>query len=146
MSSIENSSKSDGLLDTNVLIHALMSDSHTDECEAFLSMIESGQRSARLETYIVHEMTYALSRQLNLSKHEIVAILLRIIQWPGIECDRQLLSGSLVRWRDRPALSFIDALLATQASLSQTRVFTKNIKDFADAGIEVPQPLANYTP
>lgn len=118
MSSFESSGKSDGLLDTNVLIHSLMSDSHTAECKAFLEMLESGERAARLETYIVHEMTYALSRQVHLAKLEIVTLLLRMVQWPGIDCDRQVLEGALVRWRDRPDLSFIDALLASQASLA----------------------------
>lgn len=146
MSSFGSSGTSDGLLDTNVLIHSLMNDAHTAECGAFLESLESGERTVRVEAYIVHEMTYALSRQVHLSKPAIASILLGIIQWPGIECDKQLLAGAIVRWRDRQGVSFIDALLASQATISQTRVFTINVKDFQDLEIEVSSPLSSYTP
>jgi len=139
------SSVSDGLLDTNVVIHSLMSDSHSEECRAFLASLEAGQRSARLEPYVVHEITYVMVRQLKLSKSEIASILLRIVQWPGIECDKELLNRAILHWRDHAGPSFIDALLASQAVLSQTRVFTINVKDFDGMGIEVPKPLSNYS-
>lgn len=144
MKPLDTSSKNDGLLDTNVVIHSLMSDSHAEECREFLTSLEAGQRRAQLEPYIVHEITYVLARQLKFSRSEIASILLRIVQWPGIECNKDLLNGALLRWRDRPGLSFVDALLASQAILSQTRVFTINVKDFADAEIEVPKPLSKY--
>lgn len=139
------SSVSDGLLDTNVVIHSLRSDSHAEECRAFLDSLEVGQRSVRLEPYVVHEITYVMSRQLKFTKNETVSILLRIVQWPGVECERELLNCALLRWRDHAGLSFIDALLASQAVLSKTRVFTINVKDFDDVGIEVPKPLSNYS-
>lgn len=139
------SSVSDGLLDTNVIIHSLMQDAHSEECRAFLASLEAGQRSVRLEPYIVHETTYVLARQLGLSRAEVVEILLRIVQWPGVECDRELLNRALLRWRDRAGLSFIDALLGSQALIEQTRVFSINVKDFKDLGIYVPSPLADYS-
>jgi predicted nucleic acid-binding protein len=139
------SSVSDGLLDTNVVIHSLMSDIHAEECRAFLDSLEVGQRRVGLEPYVVHEITYVMSRRLKFAKDEIVSILLRMVQWSGIECDRELLNRALLLWRDRAGLSFIDALLASQAVLSQTRVFTINVKDFDDVGIEVPKPLSNYS-
>jgi predicted nucleic acid-binding protein len=146
MSSFGVSSKSDGLLDTNVLIHSLMVDTHSEECATFLMSLEAGERSARLEPYIVYEMTYVMSRHLKLSKSEIVSILLRIVQWPGIQCDNLLLSGALLRWRDRPGVSFVDALLASQAILNSAAVFTINTKDFEDLEIRIPKPLTSYTP
>lgn len=146
MKSLVASLVSDGLLDTNVIIHSLRNDSHAEECRAFLASLEAGERRAQLEPYVVHEITYVLVRQLKFSKHEVVSTLLRIVQWPGIECDRELLNRALLRWRDRAGLSFIDALLASQAVLSQTRVFTINVKDFDDIGVKVLKPLSNYSP
>ncbi len=146
MKPFDASSKCEGLLDTNVVIHWLMNDSNSEQCRAFLASLESGHRVVRLEPYIVHELTYVMARRLKLSKHETASILLRIVQWPGIECDKNLLNGALLRWRDRPGLSFIDALLASEAILGQTRIFTINVGDFDEPGIEVPKPLDNYTP
>jgi len=146
MKPFDASLKSDGLLDTNVVIHWLMNDANSEQCRGFLASVESGNRVVRLEPYIVHELTYVMSRRLKLSKHETASILLRIVQWPGIDCDKNLLNGALLRWRDRPRLSFVDALLASEAILSQTRVFTINVGDFDEPGIEIPQPLDNYTP
>jgi len=146
MSSFGASSKSEGLLDTNVLIHSLMVDAHSEECGAFLKSLEAGERCARLEPHIVHEMTYVMLRHLRLSKPEIVSILLRIVQWPGIQCDKLLLSGALLRWRDRPSVSFVDALLASHAILNAAPVFTINVKDVEDLEIEIPKPLSSYMP
>lgn len=140
------SSKTDGLLDTNVVIHSLMNDSNSEECRAFLDLVRKGKRIVRLEPYIVHEITNVLARRIKLSRPESVSILLRMIQWPGIECDRNLLNGALLKWRDHPELSFIDALLVSDAILNQTRIFTINVDDFADYGIDVPKPLSSYIP
>jgi predicted nucleic acid-binding protein len=137
---------SDGLLDTNVVIHSMMNDPHADECREFLASLEEGSRNAQLEPYVVHEISYVLARLLRFSKDDIVSMLLRIVQWPGIQCDKDLLNRALLRWRDRAGLSFVDALLASQAELSQTRIFTINVKDFEDVGVEVPKPLRNYSP
>jgi predicted nucleic acid-binding protein len=146
MKLIDASSKGDGLLDTIVVIHSLMNDDNSEECRMFLASVEHAQRIVRLEPYILHEITYVMARRLKLSKHEAVAILLQIVQWPGIECDKNLLNGALLRWRDRPGLSFIDALLASEAILSQSRIFTINAGDFDEPGIDVPKPIDNYTP
>ena len=140
------SSKIDGLLDTNVVIHSLMNDSNSEECRAFLDLVQKGERTVRLEPYIVHEITYVLARRIKLSKPESVSILLRINQWPGVQCDKNLLNGAILKWRDRPGMSFIDALLASDALLNETRIFTINVDDFADDEIEIPNPLSSYTP
>lgn len=137
---------SDGLLDTNVLVHFLLRDDRTEECRAFLRLVQSGERRVRLEVYVVHELTFVLSRVIKqMTRSDIVEFILQIISWPGIDCDRDLLAGTIDRWR-LPGISFVDALLATQARMSGDRVFTVNAKDFKDVGVEVPEPLWNYTP
>jgi predicted nucleic acid-binding protein len=138
---------SDGLLDTNVLVHSILDDIPSEECRKFLAMVEAGERRVRLEVYVVHELTFVLGRvRRQMSRQEIVEFLYQVIEWPGIECDRELLIGTLDRWQQRKGIAFVDALLATQARLSNTRIFSKNVREFRDTGIEVPEPLWNYTP
>lgn len=50
----------DGLLDTNVVVHAHTTDARSEECRRFLRALESGTVRARLEPLILHELSYAL--------------------------------------------------------------------------------------
>jgi predicted nucleic acid-binding protein len=132
----------DGLLDTNVVIHSLSDDVRSEECRRFLRAVELGHFRVRLESYVVHELTYSIPRLIKQMKRDEVALFLgNILEWPGIECDRDLLAAAFSRWRRNPALSFVDALLATTALQQDTKVFTKNVRDFADSGVETPDPL-----
>lgn len=127
--------QSEGLIDTNVFIHALREDERSHECRAFLELLRVGERRLRLEPYIVHELTFVIGRVLKqMSREETVDFIREIIEWPGIECERGLLSDALVRWQ-RPGIAFADALLATQAQLDGTVVFTVNAEHFADLGV-----------
>lgn len=127
--------QSDGLIDTNVFIHALRGDDRSQECREFLKLLRTGERRVRLEPYVVHELTFVIGRVLKqMSREETVAYIREVIEWPGIDCDRELLLGALIRWQ-RPGIAFADALLATQARLSDTVVFTVNTKHFADVGV-----------
>lgn len=132
---------SDGLLDTNVLVHFLLRDDRSGECREFLALVQAGQRRARLEACVVHELTFVLGRVLKqMTRADIVAYLRQIISWPGTDCDQALLLGALDRWQ-RPGVAFVDALLITQARLGEGRIFAINAKDVRDADVDVPDPL-----
>jgi predicted nucleic acid-binding protein len=78
----------DGLVDTNVFIHALATDEHTEECQRFLALLEGGALSARLEVAVLHELSYMLKRfQKLMTRDDIGAYLLGVLGWPGIEAD-----------------------------------------------------------
>ncbi len=125
----------DGLIDTNVFIHALRGDGRSHECREFLKLLRTGERRVRLEPYVVHELTFVIGRVLKqMTREETAAYIHEVINWPGVESDRELLVGALDRWQ-RPGIAFADALLATQAQLNNTVVFTVNTKHFADVGV-----------
>lgn len=137
----------DGLLDTNVVIHALRRDHRSDECREFLALVSTGERRVRLEVFIVHELLYVMRRVFKQkSRQELADSLIEIIAWPGVDCERQLLLTALERWKNTPGLEFPDALLVARAQMDSTRVFTTNVKDFLGAGVEIPNPLLDYTP
>ena len=141
------SMQTEGLIDTNVFIHALKRDQNSQECLEFLSLVRSGERRVRLELYVVHELTFVISRVLKqMTIPETADYIREVIEWPGIDCDRELLLGALARWQQRPGIAFVDAALATQAQLNDTIVFSINSKDFADVGVDAPRPLSSYTP
>ena len=65
---------SEGLVDTNVFIHAHASDRFSAECRAFLRALEQGQVRARLEPIILHELSYALPRYVKqMTRQEVAA-------------------------------------------------------------------------
>jgi hypothetical protein len=64
-----------------------------------------------------------------------------VLRWPGIVGDKELMMNAVARWADKPELGFVEAYLAAQADRDNCPVYTKNVRDFADQGIEVPDPL-----
>jgi predicted nucleic acid-binding protein len=133
----------DGLIDTNVFVHAYMSDTHTDDCKRFLAALSRGDARAHLEGIVVHELTYVFPRVIKQFNRESVAdLLLNVLEWPGIHCDdKALFAETLTRWKLTPGLSFADALLAARAIAQGIPVFTKNIRELVRQGAMVPDPL-----
>ncbi len=52
----------EGLVDTNVFVHAFMNDDRTEECVAFLDGVRSGVTRAEIHPLVVHELTYTFVR------------------------------------------------------------------------------------
>jgi predicted nucleic acid-binding protein len=131
-----------GRIDTNVFVHALKDDPQSEECRSFIRLLQNGHVRARLEPYVVHELSYILPRRLqDWNRRQLGAYLLNLIEWPGIECDRPLLQSVIVRWSTGPQISFVDAILWAEALRDGTPVYTKNNKDFVGGDVEVPNPL-----
>ncbi len=138
-------SKSHGLLDTNVIVHALRNDADSDMCRRFMDELMRGERRAYLAPYVVHELTYVLGRHFKqMTRSDIAMLLGELVAWPGIDCDQELLTEALRRWGKRSELAFVDALLTTEAARQASRVFTRNIRDFVAEDVAVPDPLDNY--
>lgn len=132
-----------GRVDTNVFVHALKDDPQSAECRAFVLLLKEGTIRARLEPYVVHELAYILPRRLpDWNREQIAAFLLNLLDWPGIESDRQVLESALVQWGQSPKLSFVDAILVAESSRDGSPIYTKNVKDFENRGVEVPDPLS----
>jgi predicted nucleic acid-binding protein len=132
----------EGLLDTNLFIHAQSTDLHSDECRRFLAALEQGNARARLEPLVLHELSYVLPHYLKqLTREQIAQYLLSVLSWVGVEGDIELMVETVQRWGRTPRLSFVDAYLAARATELQCPVYTQNVRELVGQGIEVPQPL-----
>jgi predicted nucleic acid-binding protein len=131
----------DGLLDTNILVHALTRDKQSEECRHLLRAVRTGQVPAVLDPLVVHEATYSLQRVVRLSRTDAADYLLDILSWPGIVADRAVLIDALGRWRASTALGFVDAFLAARATRDGVPVYTKNVRELTGQGATVPDPL-----
>jgi predicted nucleic acid-binding protein len=132
----------EGVLDTNVFLHAQTTDAHSEECRRFLAALEQGQVRARLEPLVLHELSYSLTHYLKqLTREQIAQYLLSVLSWAGVEGDIELMVETVERWGHTPRLSFVDAYLATVATEWQCPVYTKNVRDLESQGVEVPRPL-----
>jgi predicted nucleic acid-binding protein len=137
----------DGLLDTNVFLHAQTHDHWSEECRRFLAAVERGQVHARLEPMVLHELSYAMRHYLKQASREDTArYLLGILRWPGVEGDKEVLIEAVERWERTPGLGFVDAYLSVVASREGRPVYTKNIREFVGQGIHVPEPLPEPSP
>jgi predicted nucleic acid-binding protein len=132
----------DGLLDTNIIIHARSGDEHSLECREFLRQLHGGRIQVQVDSLIVHELTYALPRYVKqLGRKDVAAYLISIIEWPGVIANKALLVEALTRWGNTPGLGFVDAYLATRARIEDRPVYTKNVRELASCGAVVPDPL-----
>jgi predicted nucleic acid-binding protein len=132
----------DGLLDTNVFIHAHATDRFSDECRRFLFAVEQGEVPAHLEPLILHELSYALPHYVKqMTRAQVAEYLLMVLSWKGVQGDKDLMVDAVERWRSTSGLSFTDAYLAALARRRQCAVYTKNVREFEGQGVAVPQPL-----
>jgi predicted nucleic acid-binding protein len=132
----------DGLIDTNVFIHAHTTDQLSDECRNFLAALAEGRLRARVEPLILHELSYALPRYVKQMTHDdIAAYLLMVLGWDGVQGDKGVMADAVERWWPTPGLSFADAYLAALAAQQECAVYTKNVRELVGQGVEVPQPL-----
>ena len=136
----------EGLLDTNVFLHAQSTDEHSEECRRFLGALELGHRHARLEPLVLHELFYALRHYVKqMTREEIAEYLLMVLGWKGVRAETDLLVDTVERWRHTPRLAFVDAYLAARALRTQSPVFSKNVKELSAQGVDFPQPLPYAT-
>ena len=132
----------DGLLDTNVFIHAHARDALTAECRAFLAALERGHVGAVMDALVLHELSYALPHYVKqMTRASVAEYLLMVLSWPGVRGDKDILVETVMRWQAAPTLAFVDAYLATVAHQRGCPVFGKNVKDLAGQGVSVPTPL-----
>jgi predicted nucleic acid-binding protein len=131
-----------GLVDTNVFIHAISNDAHSDECAAFLEALERGEVEARLDALVLHELSYALSHyRRDLSRDDVADYLVTVVALDGIVAEKALLVDAITRWRAGGRLAFVDAYLAAVAARDGVPVYTKNSRELRAQGVEVPEPL-----
>lgn len=136
------SSASEGLIDTNVFLHSLTTDQHSEECRGFLLALEQGTAKAFLEPLVLHELSYALKHYLRqYSRADVAEYLQMVLSWDGVRGQKDVMADAVQRWRRTPGLAFVDAYLAALATQRSAVVYTKNVRELRTQGVSVPQPL-----
>ena len=132
----------DGLLDTNVFIHAHTTDSISEECRRFLAALERGRVQAHLEPLILHELSYALPHYVKqMTRQQVAEYLLMVLSWDGVQGDKAVMVDAVQRWQGTPGLSFVDAYLASLAAERSCPVYSKNVRELKAQGVTVPDSL-----
>ncbi|HVC35784.1 MAG TPA: type II toxin-antitoxin system VapC family toxin [Chloroflexota bacterium] len=132
----------DGLLDTNVFLHAHTTDAHSAECRRFLAAVSRGELLAILESVVAHELTSVLPRLIKqMTRRDVAGYLLQVLSWEGIRGDKDILADGVGLWRDVPNLAFVDAYLLARAIREGRPIYSKNLRDVGGHGAVVPNPL-----
>ena len=140
MSSV--SDEPDGLLDTNVFVHAQTNDDLSEECARFLTALQLGRVRARLEPMVLHELSYARPHYRKpMTREQIGEYMLAVLSWPGVQGEKELMIDAVNRWLAKPGLSFVDAYLSALASQEGRSIHSKNVHHLTDQGVDVPNPL-----
>lgn len=136
------SSSNRGVLDTNVVVHSLTNDEHSEECRLFLQQVQLGNRIVILEPMVVHELTYTLPRYVKqMTREDVADFLQSLIELPGVVGDLYRLAAAIDRWSKHPGTGFVDCYLAERSVELGAHVFTKNVGHFRRLGMDVPDPL-----
>lgn len=136
-----------GLLDTNVLIHALTTDGQGEDCRRFLARVRSGELSVLLTSVVAFEFTYAVGRfAKQMTREDIGDYLISVMAMPAVEVEDDLLIDAVRMWSSTPDLGFVDAYLGVRGERNQAPIFTRNVRHVARFDVDVPNPLLNYTP
>jgi predicted nucleic acid-binding protein len=132
----------DGLIDTNMFLHAQTHDAHSEECIRFLEAIKVGAIQAHLEPMVLHELSYALPHyRREMTRPQVARYLLSVLAWEGITGEKARLINAVERWRVTPGLAFVDAFLASMAKELDCAIYTKNVAELTQQGATVPNPL-----
>jgi predicted nucleic acid-binding protein len=132
----------DGLLDTNVFIHAYANDRHTAECRRFLLALERGDVKAYMDPLVLHELSYALPRFVKqMTRAQVGEYLLMVLGWDSVGGEKEIMVDAVHRWQQSPSLAFVDAYLAAIAARRKCAVYTKNLAELRGQGVHVPEPL-----
>lgn len=132
-----------GLIDTNILIHALANDGQGADCRVFLEQVQDGGREVLLTTVVVHEFTYAVSRYAKrMTRVDIGGYLISLMSLPNVRVDDGFLFETVRRWAGATDLGFVDAYLSIRAEQDRIPVYTKNLRHFQRFAIETPDPLS----
>jgi predicted nucleic acid-binding protein len=132
----------EGLVDTNVFVHALLVDERSAECRAFLDGVRDGSISVEVHPLVVHELTYIFMRFRVFADRRAIAEYIRsVLQWPGIVSDVTTLDRALDRWGGEQRVAFVDAFLVELALRDNLPVYTMNRRDFEPFGVQTPSPL-----
>ncbi len=132
----------EGLVDTNVFVHALLVDEGSAKCRAFLDGVRDGSISVEVHPLVVHELTYNFMRFRVFADRRVIAEYIRsVLQWPGIVSDVTVLDRALDRWGGEQRVAFVDAFLIELALRDNLPVYTMNRRDFEPFGVQTPSPL-----
>ena len=132
-----------GLLDTNVVVHSLVNDAHSEECRRFLQQVREGHVLVQVDPLVLHEITYAVPKVARHMTPSITADLLdSLLHMRGVVGDTRVLITAVALWKDHPGLGFVDCYLAARSTALHVSVFSKNVRDLRRLGAHVPDPLS----
>ncbi len=126
----------EGLLDTNVFLHAQAHDAHTEVCRRLLHAIAAGDRAAWIDPMVLHELTYVLPRYVKGMPRCAVSLYVRtVLSWPGIRMeDKPFWTSVLDTWDGDPQLNWTDAVLVERSRQTGGGIWTQNVRDFERHG------------
>lgn len=114
-------------LDTNILLRHLLQDEpvQSPRCTAYLQRIERGELQVRTADTVIFETVFTLQRSYHQSKADIAALLLPIIELPGIVLPNKRRFRAVFAYDVGLNISFADAYHAVlMRSLHLTEVVT----------------------
>lgn len=121
-----------GWLDTNLFVHSLhTNDPHRARCTELLQALQSGDAEGWIDSVVVHELTYVLSRQSQFpNRHAVLRYIRRILLASGVRTDdAEGLLDAVTLWAAR-GISFADAWLTIRAARRGLPVCSVNVRDF----------------
>lgn len=119
------SETSTSVVDTNAILALLLGGErvHYHRSREFFQPVREGTASAYIPAAVVAECVYVLSRIYKVTRTDIAAKLLGLLDYRGVSTESPAVRHALTLYRDRK-VDFVDALVAATAAERNWRVFS----------------------
>lgn len=128
-------------IDSNVFVHAQLRDTHSEACRKLLAALEDGSIQGWVDTTVLHEVSYVLTRRFRWSRENTAEYLLLILHAQGVRTvhPQEALERAVALWM-RSGKAFVDCLLAALAEQQGTSVCTVDADDILALGARAANP------
>lgn len=119
------SEKSTSVVDANAILALLLGGErvHYHQSREFFELVREGTASAYIPAAVIAECVYVLSRIYKVTRADIAAKLLGLLDYRGVSTESPAVRDALTLYRDRN-VDFVDALVAAIAAERNWRVFS----------------------
>lgn len=128
-------------IDSNIFVHAQLRDAHTEACRKLLAALEEGTIEGWVDTTVLHEISYVLTRRFRWSRKDTAEYLLLMLHAPGVRTvhPKESIARAISLWM-RSDKAFVDCLLAALSEYHGSTVCTVDTDDILALGARAAHP------
>jgi predicted nucleic-acid-binding protein len=112
-----------GLVDTNVLLRALLTQDPAQSARA-RALLETPDARYQVPDTALVEFVFVLGRHYGFTRHQVAQAVGALLLVPSLRLESSVVTAAVRRYVESPKLSFEDCLMAAQATAQGVPLYT----------------------